>query len=54
MEATIKNTQTFAMSDEVGERVFAELKTEIGKAFKSLEKGEYIDASEVEAKWGVS
>ena len=43
----------FAVYDQEAERVFAELKAEIDKAIVSLENGDYIDASEVEAKWGV-
>ncbi|MDR0199669.1 MAG: hypothetical protein LBI43_03730 [Streptococcaceae bacterium] len=49
-----ENALPFAVYDEEAERVYAELKTEIGKAFKSLEAGDFVDASEVEAKWNES
>ena len=43
----------FAIYDQEAERVFAELKAELDKAFQDYENGNYIPASEVEKKWGL-
>jgi hypothetical protein len=48
METVLKNAQ---VSFRSAERIFLELKNEIGRAFTSLENGDYVDVSEVEAKW---
>ena len=48
-----ENALPFAVYDAQAEKAFAELRVEIGKALESLGKGDFVDASEVEAKWGI-